>query len=104
MKLISLTEAKETGAKLPSQFQIGDYLQVNLDSFVGEGELWVAGWVVGIKYSVKHVHYDIAVQLGNSECCQVIENIRTFMRRPSDNVSTNFIDISQIDFNDPRLQ
>ncbi len=104
MRLITLDEAKEYGAKLPSQFQIGDFVQVNLDSYLGDGTLWVAGWVVGVKYSIKHVYYDIAVQLGNSNCCQVIENIRTFMRRLDDNMSTNFIDITQINLDDPRLE
>lgn len=104
MKLITLSEAKETGGKLPSQFQFGDYVQVNLESYAGEGDLWVGGWVVGVHYSVSQVHYDIAIQIGQSNYCQVIEGVRTFMRRVSDGAATSFIDVSQLDIDNLGLE
>lgn len=102
--IISLKEVKETGAKLPSQFQIGDFIQCNLDSYHGDGEQWIAGYIYAIKYTKSKVFYDLAVQIGNSDNCLIIENLRCFMRRVDDMETTNFIDVSKINLDDERLE
>lgn len=105
MKLIPLESAKEEGADLPSQFKFGEHVSVCLDDTQGKGKEWIAGWVCGINYTPGQVRYNVAIQLGNSSVCQVMENVRLFMRSTDDNTNqTNFIDIRQLDLNDPRLE
>lgn len=94
---MTIKEAQETGSKLPSQFQLGEAVDCCLDSFLDDGNNWVQGWIVGIKYSSSKVFYDVAVRVKNSDTCFVIEHLRCFMvSLVNENNKTNFVNRNAI--------